>query len=69
MNLTKKQEVTNRVVSSSVQIREMGRKKHPELEIVDLNELKKQVKEIKKRKKGLYLRYAGKSRDRGSSSH
>jgi hypothetical protein len=33
-----------------------GRPKSPELEIIDLSELKKKVKEIKKRKTGLYLR-------------
>jgi len=33
-----------------------GRPKSPELEIIDLSELKKKIREIKKRKTGLYLR-------------
>jgi len=33
-----------------------GRPKSPELEIIDLSELKKKIKEIKKRKTGIYLR-------------
>ena len=33
-----------------------GRPKSPELEIIDLSELKKKIKEIKRRKKGIYLR-------------
>jgi len=34
-----------------------GRPKSPELEIIDLSELKKKIKEIKKRKTGLYHRW------------
>jgi hypothetical protein len=33
-----------------------GRPKSPELEIIDLSELKKKIKEIKKRKTGIYHR-------------
>jgi len=42
-----------------------GRVKSPELEIVDLGELKKKVIEVKERKKGIYLRQTLRSRDRG----
>ncbi|MDP2969427.1 MAG: hypothetical protein Q8P64_09530 [Deltaproteobacteria bacterium] len=34
-----------------------GRSKSPGLEIIDLSELKKKIKEIKKRKTGLYHRW------------
>ena len=33
-----------------------GRPKSPELEIIDLSEQKKKIKEIKKRKTGIYRR-------------
>lgn len=43
-----------------------GRPKNPALDIVDLGELKRKVKEIKKRKKGLYLKHVTKTRHQGS---
>lgn len=42
-----------------------GRPKNPALDIVDLGELKKKIREIKKRKKGIYLKHKTKTRNQG----
>lgn len=48
--------------TTKVKKRIKGRPKNPELEIIGLSELKKKIKEIKKRKTGLYHRLGKRSR-------
>ncbi len=56
-------------LTRSRQKNKSGRPKSPALDIVDLRELKKKVREIKKRKRGLYLRDTSRARDQESVDH
>ena len=42
----------------------IGRKKNQKVELTDLEKLRNRVKEIKKRKKGIYKRYTNQSNKR-----
>jgi hypothetical protein len=42
----------------------MGRKKNPKVELTDLKELRNRVKEIRKRKNGIYKRFTNQSKKR-----
>ena len=42
----------------------IGRKKNPKVELTDLKELRKRVKEIKKRREKMYKRFTNQSKKR-----
>ena len=42
----------------------IGREKNPKVELTDLEEVRNRVKEIRKRKKGIYKRFTNQSKKR-----